>query len=686
MIGQIELTTKGKALAQIITRQADRAEYTIIARRTSWLLAWYYINGYRRFDVYNPTAGALTASYLDDEGNMEFVSGEMLSAVDRVQGRLAASDLRPKIERVGSSLQMVRDRSITQILMDSAIDEVQLEEVKTQFAHIFTTLGSCGIHAHATSNDADGGLQGGGITLAGDLEVVHPREVFPFPALGMDYTRQSGKIRQRILPLSYLEEKYGKRITANLDDMHWYHIAIGDPIEQNLGDTLGQSGYTFYDEQASAYPKGGGKATSDDTDMMAVVKVVELWLDGPRGTCGRYVICSGEYTIEDRDLRDAYAYCPLGWARFLETGTFHGAGMFDLIFSVVRQAEMMMKSLYNNVRDTDRYGILVMPQGAWNERALLRDVGRGLRVMPYQPDIAGEAFKPFTIQPWNTGDFPGKVAQFAIERQNAINPLQDLLAEKGRVDSASGLQILDEAINRAMTSPTRGVVNAFSQAYRGLANSLISQLREGRAAIPVGELSLDLVGALIDPETNEISFAQDAILRNDIPNIAHLNFTVRQVSPTSPLTRKAELAQLAEMKAKWDGEGDWDGFVLSAIKEGIDIPFWHEEERAAYEMVVKNILVLYGSGDQHSGEVILTPHTARPDIQLRVLSAFMASPRMALASAEIQDEFQRYYDLLVYFSGFVLPQAMPNPDDLALVAPEATGAQSQNPIPLEGVV
>ena len=57
---QIKLTKNKKALARIIDQHAEREESRLSYRRTTWLLAWYYLNGARRFDVFDPEHGHLS--------------------------------------------------------------------------------------------------------------------------------------------------------------------------------------------------------------------------------------------------------------------------------------------------------------------------------------------------------------------------------------------------------------------------------------------------------------------------------------------------------------------------------------------------------------------------------------------------------------------------------------------------
>jgi hypothetical protein len=109
---------------------------------------------------------------------------------------------------------------------------------------------------------------------------------------------------------------------------------------------------------------------------------------------------------------------------------------------------------------------------------------------------------------------------------------------------------------------------------------------------------------------------------------------------------------------------------------------WMDEEKAAYEVVVRNILTLYGSGEQPQ-QIIITPHTSRPDVQLRVLSAFMSGPAMGVAAPEVQDSFKSYREALISFMGQTLPSMVPNPDELAEMG--LPQQQPQGPPQLQGM-
>lgn len=390
-------------------------------------------------------------------------------------------------------------------------------------------------------------------------------------------------------------------------------------------------------------------------------------------TVNRYVVTSGEHVLHDETFEDQEVYCPIGFARFIENGTFHGAGLFDLLFSLSREMERLLKSLFNNVRDTDRYGVLVMPQGQFNDRAMLRDVGSGLRVLPFEPDPVVETFRPFNITPHNAGDIPGKTAAFAKDLIDKMNPVQDLIREKGRVDSAVGLSFLDEQINKAMTNPSRGIEQAFSGCYKSVLASAVRVLMDNPVGIPVADLNLEMAGAIIDAEKSEIQFQG----QNPLPSLKNIYISIKEMSPRSMVARKQEALEMLNA-----GIADPDSFKILALKEGLDFAVWLDEEKAAYDMIVRNCLVLYGDG-QDPGQIILTPHNARPEFQLRILVAFMSGPIMSIASTEVQNEFIDFKQFLLESTGAMMPEGVPSPMEAAMMQQpqEGMGMDQGGPMP-----
>lgn len=655
----LSLPKDPRELALLMWRHATRCEMLYMVRRTNWLLAWYYLNGYRRFDVYNPQTGKLTPHYLDEKGDMEYQSQDLLYAINQVAGRIESMDTRLKIEQQGFSLEGQRNRSLAQIVGDSVLSDDHVRSITSDFAYQFACLGFAGIQGHLVDHPTIG--------LTSDLEVIHPKEIFPFPATGQVHTRLGGIMRQRWVSLEELKEIYGRKVTANLNDMEWYEVDSGeDWMSRQDGDL---SAYQRNNLAPGLAGAGSAELSRATQGLIRVVRVRELWVHGPADTVARYAISSGDHLIEDRDLDGLETYSPIGWARFMNNGSFHGAGMFDLMFSVHRHLEQLSKSLFNNVMDLDKYGILVMPQGEINKNNVLRDVGRGLRVLFWDPDSVSEGFNPFPVQPVNTGDMPGRVAQFAREAMASVNPIQDLIQEKGRVDSASGLAFLDEQITRALTSPTTGVQRAFSTCYRSLVQKSLSRLAGASRTIPVGSLTLDLAGAIIDPDSNTVSFTS-----NPLPDISRLSFRIREVSPRSQVARQQQAVQLWESGI----ETDPLSFRMQAVKEGLDFPLWMDDVASAHEMTIRTILTLFNDGDT-PGQIIMTRHTTGSPVFIRILQSFCAGPIMSRASSDIVDAFEELEEAVLLYQGQVMPNNLPSLEEAAMMgAPQLPPGQEQS--------
>lgn len=633
-------------LAQVIDAHVNREETRLTYRRLMWLLAFYYLNGARTFTVFEPTTGRIRPAFVDSQGNLEYQSQELMVQINRTVSRLCTSNLAPRVVTQGTSLQGQRERGVAQLLLDATIGTDQVRKVQRDFATVYATLGCCGITGHIVDHPTIG--------LTTDLEVVHPTQVFPFPSTGTNHTQAHGIIRQRMVPIEGLKERYGKKVAANLDKMQYFELNHGEPLQ----DVEGSPSSILNAYGTPLLPtRGGGLHTSPKGEMQRVVKIREVWINGPRGTLSRYCVTSGGYVLEDRDLTGIETYCPLGWARFYESGTFHGLGLFDALFPISRQGEKLVKQLFQNIADTDKYGVVVIPGGQWSERAQLRPVAPGLKVLPWEPDPMAEGFRPFNITPFNTGDMPGKVAQFARTIMSDLSPLKDLSAEKGRVDSMSGLSLLDESLSQPLAGATQNLETAFSTMYRGVTANLSSTLAQSPRPVPVTRLSLDLAGVMIDPSSDQVSFPD-----NPLPDISRLSFRAVEATPRSQAAKKQEALTLMEK-----GVQDAVAFKLYCIEEGVELAAWIDDDKASVETCKRNLLLLFNDG-QTPQQVIITPDTSKADVQLRVVSAFMQRPIVGQASVEVQNALIAYRGSLMQMMQSVLPPGVPTPEDASMMS------------------
>jgi hypothetical protein len=637
------LPTDPLKLAQTISRHVDRSLAQYAYRRANWLLAHYYMSGLRVFNIYDPVSGTVDARHLDKDGRPAFQSGELLTAINQVAGRLQSMDLRPQVLQQGFTLEGQRHRSVMQIIADSVYSEEEIQKVTADFAYQFACLGFAGITGDIFDHPTIG--------ITSSLEVIHPRELYPFPAVYDDLSKQRGLLRVRYVSLDTLIDRgilTKEKVERDALKMEVWDIEAGD-IAPNAEQT------NFLGPAARSRNTASGPESNHRTTLVAIR---ELWIFGPRRTVVRYVVTSGDTVLIDQDLEGLEVYCPIGYARFMQNGTFHGAGMFDVMFHAHRELEKLSAQLYLNVHEADKYGILVMPAGQMQQNSILKNIGDGLKAYFWEPDPIAEGFNPFSIAPTNTGDVPGRTAAYAREAMSRVNPIQDLIAEKGRVDSAPGLAFLDEQITRALTTATGGVRDAWSGMYRGTISQAARSILSSKRPVPIGSLSLDLAGAVIDWEQGTLTFPENAL-----PDMARLTFTVRALSPKSVVVRKQEAVDLWARGI----EQDPVAFRLNAIREGLDFPLWLEEEKGAYEMSVLSILRLFNDGET-PGQIVLTPATTRPDIFMRVLASFIAGPALSKAAPDVVNAFSMLRSTLLGYLGPTLPGNLPSPDDLAMLS------------------
>ena len=218
----IRLPKKKSHLAQVLHQHAYRETMRAMPRYTIWKLASYYMQGYRRFETFNPKRGVITPYITEADGSMGFQLQQLMVMINEVADTLSEIDVRPSVARPDNSLDSIRDRSTMQIVMDSISDEENLRGTKEQFGYLMASLGCCGLTGDVSSSPTIG--------LTSSYDVIHPRELFPFPSLGDDYTNAQGIMRQRILPLDYLAERLGSKVRSDkaLKEMEWYEIRTGD--------------------------------------------------------------------------------------------------------------------------------------------------------------------------------------------------------------------------------------------------------------------------------------------------------------------------------------------------------------------------------------------------------------------------------------------------------------------------
>jgi len=664
----IDLPTEEQPLATVVNAHFDRERIRLMPTITMFKVIREYLAGARRFDVVDLNTGMVKAYMLDEDGKMEFQSSDLLKAIDQVVGYMGSYDLSPKVQGDGHSLAALKEAAVGQVVADSVYSEQDVQAISPTFLHLLASLGCCGVTSHIENHP-------GALGLTADLEVIHPMELIPFPSTDGDLSKQRGLGRESYVPLARLEEKFGKaKIAAKLDQLYGFQVQTGQSPESAVGTQSGNSYWTSEGLVTRPSATGNAALSGENTSFTSYIRVREVWLDGPRGTCSRKITVSGKVVLEDLDFKGVEAYCPIGMARFMENGTFHGAGMYHVLWSVVRQLELMNKTLFNDVIDDDKFGFLLIPQGSVNMNQVIKPTdGGGLKLLPWEYDqFSDVGARPFHVQPKAMSDAPTRAAVYASQYLDKLNPLVDIIREKGRVDSERGLAFLQERVDQAMTSPTRGVIRAFGQMYKaGLARAS-SLITENPTAIPVTKLTLDLAGAVIDWKRNEVKFPD-----NPLPSVTRLKCRPKLTGAKSVTQRKMEAMELLTNQLATPLQ-----VKLKAIEEGWDLAMWMDTEIAGHQSGIRNILTLYNDGIT-PGELEENPNYVRADIQQMLVDSFIGSYKMKVASVDVQNEFIAYREFLIQQNGRTIP-APYSPDDAAVaMGGQIAALQAARP-PMQG--
>lgn len=635
-----------RIVAQIIAHHAIREE----GRSSIWWAKWdlfdAYLAGFRRFEAFDSNGGFVESFFLDKQGRWQTQVQEVLSQLNKVTGILESVDLRPLVVRQTEALADIRMQAAAQVIGDSTVSENQLNTViKPDFVHNQAWLGSAAVQSHVIDDPRLG--------LIADYEIVHPRELFPFPSLGRDRSRQRGVTRQNLVSATWLMKTFGGRVKTNLAKMDVFRRRVGDEVEDNTRTSL--RGNT------SALSQSIISADKSDKSTYLVVKLRRTWVWGPQGILLRHIVSSGNYVIEDIDYEKEglIVWKPIGFARFFDNGQFLGAGMGDLLFSVAREFDRVIKMLINNVRDINRYPITVLPAGMVDEKKFFSDKGDdGLRFAFFRPEnkfaAANTLIKPTTIGPHNIGsDLPGKTASLLLDLMDRHVPVSDLARDKGRLDSASALRILDEEGRRPLTKPIQNLVTAFADAHRYTISQAAAMLNQSPRPLPLKTLNLGLLGAKIDFETSTVSFED-----NPLPDTSKLVFSVKSQDIANNTVKLQEAKEFVQL-----GLQDEIDFKLYVLEHDIRVAMNMGPARAAYRSGIIKILTLFNDGEV-PGVIDPALGIEAPELQLRLLESFIHGPELKQASVDVQNAFIAYQEVLQAMLGSVLPPGIPDVQDV----------------------
>ncbi|RME06795.1 MAG: hypothetical protein D6812_01100, partial [Deltaproteobacteria bacterium] len=246
----IQLPRDPKKLALVVRRHAEREHHRTLYRRLMWSLAWYYMQGYRNFGVLDGKNGTVIPQMVERDKVADYQSSLLLFMTNQIASHVASMDLRPIVTRRGTSLNSIRSRSAAMAILNPMIRKEEIEQKATTFSYLLTALGCAGIAGMVEEHPA------GGLTV--DLEVIHPQELFPFPSLGQDHTKQQGLLRQRMVSLNWLKSKFSR---LDPEKIEWWEVDPGeewaDMVNNSSSMDLGLGAFNVVDGTSSPGSPGG---------------------------------------------------------------------------------------------------------------------------------------------------------------------------------------------------------------------------------------------------------------------------------------------------------------------------------------------------------------------------------------------------------------------------------------------
>lgn len=643
-----------KDLPQLIRNHADSEHsFNTVPWYAKWDLFRLYCQGWRRFEAFDKQTGRWQLDYLDDNGKWISQVHDINVAIAEMAGVFLGMNLMPSVQRSSNSLAELRDSGAANVIATGINDPARLMRTASNWYIDFSQFGT-GIVSARTIATASG-------SLIADHEVVHPREILPFPACRLSRHNLWGYVRTREVDLEKLVKDMGSSIRRKAEKMETFIRRIGEPTEPMQGNPPGYNGYRTYQRPNPS------NALSRDDDYM-VVRMHEVYTFDQQDQLGEYAMISGDAELDRQDyLTTGDHRCPIHISRFIDSGHFYGLGYCDIVFSLIVEYERMIKRIVNNTSSMDSHPTILIPSGDIDVNRVMREDGTSMRYAMYKPkmqfDGSNTQIRPTIIAPHTASvEVIGRTASFIRAAADRNQLLKSVLENKGRVDSFAGLQVLEQESRAGLAEPVRGAVAFFANIHRHTAGEAISLLSKNTYNIPLRDINLSLVGVKIDWEKSVATFADSA---NPLPDVSTLQFGIVSTHEASPTARKQEMVALVQNKI-----APADRILMHAAAEGIKLEMWMDDIICARDTWVRNIITIYNDGTT-PGPIPFNPKTELPQYQTRWTRAFMSSTDFRLASADVQAAITRYHDLLLGTMQEIQTAGVPSIEDIL--------AQSQLP-------
>jgi hypothetical protein len=607
--------------------------------RAECLLNLLYLRGVREVDAIDYVTGTIQVNTYRIEQLMDnkqpFALEYILKSYRTETGHLASMDLRPTVSVVGGNLDGVKHRAVAQAILNDAYRDGLVDTLKKQQADMLVTCGMASFYVDTTGNSTY-------------PEVVPPWQLFPIPSDIDSLTDLSGFGRTRKVPLVSLKEYLEGRKASEVE-LRPVDIPIGDTPNR---DTASVSARMQTNRQVQAWLQG--KQPKSDTSVAQWVELTEAFLVDFNGKLVRYIAVAGDYLLRDVDYSMDPRICPLLIERYLSVGGFYGRSTLFGCIKINTEVEYMLNQLFSNIQDLDLMGMVCIPS-SWNITDDMYLKGRASTKAVVYDDMqgpGGRVSQAQIITPQNTGTLPKEIVGIGIDlidRMMMSSPMYEGQAP-GRVDSAAGLQLINEAQQVPMSGPTSSMKNLFVGMYSSTLEIAARIWPSETKALQLTMLDETLAGVYYDPESGGVS-----ISRETIPAVSSVAIGIRSEAPVSEAAMRMSLMEGLGNQTITPME-----YRILVRKNGLNIPTGNDAEWQNYRTATLENIMLY---DERSAASVQVLPSDMHHVHVYKLLEFMGSPEFRFAPAVIKRGFQLHLD--THRSGIgTLSEGQPAPEEI----------------------
>lgn len=650
------LPQSDKDLAEALCRMSAAGAELRAPLRVEWVINYYYLQGVRKFRVLNWKTGAVNVTWESDQGQYKLRFEDVLEQYNRELGLLCQTDVRPETSPLKiMELDGHRKAALSRVYLEHITGNLPLSKLKSQLFEAALIYGTSGLF---TWVNKDLGIQYG--TAA---EIVLPWELVPIPTPITMGSELRGWMRDRWVHYDALRErdpdlKLGKRDNPRNSpdpelDIRWANlgerISGDDDINQSTPSaTLPNEGVNTI--ETTGYARGSDESST----KLPFVRLRESWFMDEHENVHTMAAMVGKKIVRRADWQEASARPPMpgGIIQCYAAGGPFGRPWVSLLVGLNNEVESTISNVFRNAQELDVLPGLLLPANRGIKKEFLSAKNRP-RVAFVDPDITGEKYQMEKIEPVNTGDMPGRTAQFGLSLMDRLGRNSELYrgGVPSRIESALGLGMLLETGNISRGPCLATCEDAFATIYKAM-------LWEGHRNPPpkfrLTTVDDSVAGIVVADDGSVVLDSQRAV-----PHPNDVKVGIRGRDPRMIAQRKQELMQSLQMGVLSIDEAVWLNHV-----EGLGLPLGHDDLVRQIEVGMWRNIIAFGDGKTPRGVIVheFDDHKT----QLRVMSRFMRSMVYNLASQEVWDVFEKRMREHQAALGGAYPEEWPHPEEAAM--------------------